>query len=150
CVQTTIELRGWLALSASGHGSESRRFDLPGLRVVGARSQASRVQVGAASGLALLPGSLVNLTAVTRGSAAPGLTTAGWTYTTQQGSYGATFEVRPSQATVRVLTRAEVRDRQMVFTSWLNYEVSRGEFRTLRLRLRNWAGSDIRVEGTII
>jgi hypothetical protein len=147
CARTTVELSGWRELTPAGPGS--RRFDLSGLRLIGVRFQATRLHLDAAAGLSVEPRSLVNLAPRT-GAGSSRAANSGLTYTTQQSVYGGTFEVRPFEATVRIGTWAEVRDRQLVFTSTLDYQVTRGELRTLRVRLRNWKGEDVRLEATFL
>jgi hypothetical protein len=63
--------------------------------------------------------------------------------------HGGTFQVRPAgaRADVRVLTFAEVRDRQLTFTATILGQARQGELRALTVRLRNWDGAEVRIDG---
>jgi hypothetical protein len=144
CAQAAINLSGWLTLPAAGAGS--RKLSLPCLSIPGASAQESVIGVDTVGGLDLEPGQLRGLT---RLSTPPLTELLGGTqraYVAEQPSYHADFEIRPAHADVRVLTLAEIRDRQLTFTSLLQYEVMRGELRTLRVRLRGWAGDKVLLE----
>jgi hypothetical protein len=145
CAKTELRLQGWSPLPPGSPNRGPGRWALPCLRLTRTGPQETSIQVAASEGLALKPVRLRNLTPVPAGTpAAPGATLR---YNTHQPIYEAAFTVDPAQAAVRVLTRAQVRDRQLVVGAWLDYAVSRGELRTVRVRLRNWYGPDVRVEG---
>src|SRR5262249_13806574 len=63
--------------------------------------------------------------------------------------HGGAFQVRPAgaRADVRVLTFAEVRDRQLTFTATVLGQARQGELRALTVRLRNWEGAEVRIDG---
>ncbi len=67
------------------------------------------------------------------------------TFETGQAHYGVSCAVQSAaNASARVLTFAEVNDRQLHFTTTVNYEVRHGELRRVQLRLRNWEGKVVR------
>jgi hypothetical protein len=155
CTRAELRLGGWLPLPASlpppavggkkEGGSGRWRLALPCLRLVSAASQDTEVRVAAAGGLALEPVHLRNLTPASEtGRSIPAGT---FRYTTPHAFYEAAFALGAAQAEVRVLTRAEVRDRQLVVTAILDYVASRGELRTVRVRLRHWYGDEMRITG---
>jgi hypothetical protein len=152
CAQATIDLSGWIELPAAGSGTkpDRKQFNLPRLHLVNVQTQETIVRLAAASGLALELRSAQHLTPVTGRSSGDRSGVGDLVFTTQQPSYGAVFTVRPAEAAVRVLTRAEVRDRHLVFTANLDYEVTRGQLRKLRIYLRNWPGDQASVNGAYL
>jgi hypothetical protein len=143
CAKATIELGGWLPLPGGSTGP--KKLSLPALRFPGTEGE-TKVGVAAVGGLAVNVQQLRGLDPVSRLPRAGLLAGSKWVYTAQQPLYGADLVVWPARANVRVLTRAEARDRQMAFASTLEYEVTRGELRTLRIRLRGWAEDKVHVE----
>jgi hypothetical protein len=138
---TTLQLFGRLEEYSKKPGDP---FHLPCLRIVGAASQWTRLQLSADSNVILLPGPLQNLWQV------PALRASSRerNYVTQQSSYGATLQVKPALAThdVRALTLAQTHGRELSFTSTLDFNLRRGESRTVTVRLRNWPGSQLRLQ----
>jgi hypothetical protein len=145
CARAELRLSGWLPLTPGpNHG---RRLDLPCLRLVGVGSQETEVRVAAVGGRALEPVHLRNLApAPARGGPVPPGTIR-YTTTSPLSVYEAAFNVVAPRAEVRTLTQAEIRDRELVVTALLDYTASRGELRTVRVRLRRWYGDEVRVEG---
>src|SRR5262249_26952024 len=64
----------------------------------------------------------------------------------QQSSYESVFALDAPRAEVRALTLARVQDRHLVVSAWLDYVATRGELRTVRVRLRHWYGDEVRLE----
>src|SRR5262249_14479292 len=112
---------------------DSSRFDMPGLRVE-ARKLDTAVRVTADEGVALTPGTMTNLVQRTL----PGTTSRDLLFSSDQDVYGGTFAAAASvnRADLRLLTFAEVRERELSFTSTLEAHVTRGELRHLTVSVR--------------
>jgi hypothetical protein len=138
--EATLTLTGWMPRLPK----EATRFDLPCLRLAAVRSQASTVRVIAGDGLALGTGKVQNLTP------RPDLVVPKreWGYQADQENYSGTFPVSPAatDADFSLLTFAEVRNRQLTFTSTLDCQVRQGELRNLTVTLRNWEGGDVQID----
>jgi hypothetical protein len=145
CPKAELRLTGWAALPPPGP-DRRRRLALPCLRPVGVASPETEVLVAAGAGRALEPVRLRNLTPVPEspsfGTPPPGT----FLYQTQQPFYESVFTLDAPRAEVRGLTLARVQDGQVVVRAWLDYEVTRGELRTVRVRLRRWFGDEVRLE----
>jgi hypothetical protein len=111
-------------------------LELPTLRIVPAQTQQTTVRISTDSGLILspVPNTLRNLTTVSRPDEHDLVMTAA------QSSYGGTWSIRPAacEASARMLTVVEARDRRLHFAATVLFNVRRGELRTVRLRLRDW------------
>jgi hypothetical protein len=150
--RTRLELSGWLPLEVGpakrpGAPPGPARLQLPCLRVPSAQRQQTTVRLVAEPGLALSPQKVRNLTAA--GGPAP---EQEGVYTTKRTDYahsdyaGEYAVLRGAGPKVRILTRAEVRERQVRFTAALELRPGRGGLRQLRLRLRHWDGESVRLE----
>ena len=137
-----LEIFGWLPLAQPMDGPN---LELPCLRLLGAQTQ----QTTMPSSPALAPGGdavaacadLLPLPGQQPGD--PELV-----YTSKQATYDGTFVVRPAAASadVQILTFVEVVDRQVRFTTTIDYRIKRGELRTVQIRLRDWEGEEVTLE----
>jgi hypothetical protein len=140
-----LQLVGWWLLPggpAPGARPEApSALDLPHVWLPAAQAQTTYVRLTAAGGLALarlqehgllpLPG--------------PRTSEQQREYVAPSPDYGGRFQVRPAAAVtdVQVLTLAEVRDRQLTFTAWVDCRPRQGELRTVAVRLRHWDGDQV-------
>ena len=137
-----IDITGWLPLA---HPREGPRLELPCLRLVGSQTQQTTVYVSAGTGSSVTPAGLRNLLPVS-GQQASDPERA---FTSRQATYGGAFNVRPAttSAEARILTFVEVRDRQVAFTTTIDYHIQRAaRLRNIQFRLRDWAGEDVKLE----
>ncbi len=146
CARAEVRLGGWAAVASAGKQHDAR-LTLPCLRLLGVRAQDTTVRVTAVGGLALAEVERDRRNLARPPEPAKPAADRALVYTTQQPVYQAAFEVRPARAAVRGLTQAEVRDRRLVFRARLDYTLTRGELRSVRVRLRHWYGDEVRVEG---
>jgi hypothetical protein len=139
--ETVLELDGWLS---AGSNKPILPFRLPNLRLVGVAPQWTVVRVIAGPGLALEARDLQNLRALP--DLGPSLADRG--YATKEIAYSGIFDVHPATDTteVRVLTLAEVAERSLTFQATLDFQVRQGELRTFTVRLRNWEGTEVRLD----
>jgi hypothetical protein len=135
---STLHLNGWLPRRPQ----EAARFDLPCLRFE-ARTLATTLHITADDGVALKPGPMTNLTA-RPGPAA----VREWVYVSDQDTYGGSFATRldAAEAELRLLTFAEVREKQLTIVATLDGQVVRGDLRHLILSVRNWEGKDLKLD----
>jgi hypothetical protein len=149
CSAAALELRGWLPLPPLVFRSPrgQKRVGFPCLRLLHVTAPETELGFVAEDGLALELALLRNLTPQPARARAGRLAGATLTYSTVLPAYEIALRVRPSRVEVRVQTRAEVRSGEVVFTTRLDYQVTRGDFRHLRLRLRNWPGEKVHVRG---
>src|SRR5439155_24252736 len=111
-----VQWTGWLPLNdgkTEAAELNSFLFDLPGLRLTGSGSQITTVRATAATGLRLgrpQPHNLVPLPDSRAGGPE-------YAYLAREADYGVTFQVLPVNQPLeaRVLTTAEVRNRQLTF-----------------------------------
>ena len=98
----------------------------------------------AGGGLAATPAGLRNLLPLPGQQPAD----AELSYTSKQPNYGGTFTLRPASASAdaRILTLIEVDQRQVKFTTTIDYHLKRGELRTVQIRLRDWEGEEVKLE----
>jgi hypothetical protein len=146
--KTRIHLSGWLPLSLrEGHP----HLELNGLRLLHAEQQHTRLRLIAAGDLVLAAVQTRNLQPVISENRKPktenrtedGVSDFG----TQNSSYHLECQVQPAaNAIARVLTLAEVVDRELRFTTKVDYTVAHGELRQVRLRLRNWEEEKVEVQ----
>jgi hypothetical protein len=137
---TRLTLSGWLSLEQR---DALAHLDVPCLRVVSAREQQTHLRLAAAAGLTLAEVKPRNMQPVLSAPSAARAAEYEKTFETQQLSYGLSCEIQAAaNAVARVLTIAEVVDRQLQFTSTIEYEVKHGELRRVQLRLRNWEGEN--------
>lgn len=134
---TTLHLIGWLPRSPK----EATQFRLPSLRVADVPKQSSMVRLSCGDDLLVRPGKLDRLTS------RPELGTPGreWVFEADQDSYGGIFETSAAIASAdfRLLTFAEVRDRDLVVVATLQSDIRQGELRGLTVTLRNWDGGEV-------
>jgi hypothetical protein len=139
--ETTVQLTGWLPRPEQGPPA---RFDLPCLLLRTAQTQRTLVRLTAVDNQVLEP---VHPQGV---QPAPQSRTSEWerAYLAEHAQYGGTFQTRPArtQAEARVLTLAEVHDRNLSFVSTVEYRVREGELRKLIIHLRNWKGRAVQLE----
>jgi hypothetical protein len=138
--ETQLTVSGWLPLERR---DGQAHLDVPCLRLPQARETQTRLRLLAAPGLALASVKPRNLTPAPVREAGEHERT----FETRQADYGVACEVQPAaNAIARVLTFAEVNDRQLQFTIAVNYEVRHGELRRVDLRLRNWEAEKLNWE----
>lgn len=139
--EASVEMTGW---QPRPRKAPAAVFTLPTLRVSDARTQTTLVRIRGEGGVTLNPGELRHLWALPD-TAVPG---AEWAYLAPERDYGGTFQVLSAEgdAAARVLTFAEVRERQVAFVTTIDCQVRRGELRTLTLRLRDWPTGEVQVE----
>jgi hypothetical protein len=138
---TRMELTGWLPLTLpQAKGAKTPggppRLDLPCFRIAQAKVRTQLI-LRATPGLTIAPLDKPPLRSLTReGSPSP----SELRYLAPQPDYGGSFAVRPGPSpSVEVLTRAGVRDKELIFTATIDYRV-KGELRSVSLRLRDWPG----------
>jgi hypothetical protein len=78
----------------------------------------------------------------------PGSRSGDWEYQASGSDYSLAFETRPDTAPTRleIVTFAEVVERRLRFTAYLDGHTSPAGGRTLTVRLRHWAGADATLE----
>ncbi|MHB8736809.1 MAG: hypothetical protein ACYC6M_16015, partial [Terriglobales bacterium] len=145
---TQLRLSGWLPLDWRGGQAH---LDLPGPRLIQARAQHTRFRLVTDAGLTLAsvkPDKLQPVAGTAGGTLVPPeAVDHERTFETRQSHYGGSCEIHAAaNAVARVLTFAEVRDREVQFTTTVDYEVGHGELRRVRLRLRNWVTEKIKWE----
>jgi hypothetical protein len=152
---TELQLSGWWLPPGGAPGPRDQgakanpetqfTLDLPRLGVPSAQGQTTFVRLIAVGSLALTRVRSTGLAAL------PDLRASDQerAYVARQPDYGGSFLVRPAAAgaDVRVLTVAEVRDRQLAFTARVDCRPRRGELRTVEVRLRNWDGESVALDG---
>jgi hypothetical protein len=149
---TEVQLTGWLPneKGMSGQGEKGKEasvpilFNLPGLRLLSAAPQINTVRIGPAPGLALAHPKLHNLLPLPDAGGA----NQEHAYLAGEGEYGGSLEVRPLAALLetRILTTAELRDRQLTIVVVVDVRAPQGEPRDLILRLEDWEGNDVHLE----
>jgi hypothetical protein len=154
---TELQLTGWWLTPAAAQNAKSKSqnpksnpeapftFDLPHLGLPSAQAQTTFVRLTAAGGRALARLQGHGLDALPD----PQTSDQERSYVALQPDYGGSFRVRPAAAgtDVRVLTVAEVRDRQVAFTAWVDCRPRQGELRTVEVRLADWDGEGVTLEG---
>jgi hypothetical protein len=135
---TQVEVTGWLPLGPVAPGGKAPGppvLEAPCFKLRGAKTQ-TQLALSAEPGLALaVRGRLRGL--APQGRPAPGELR----YAAAQPDYAGRFVVLQGRAPkVTVVTRAGLKDREIVFTSTIDYSLQ-GELRTVGLRLREWEGS---------
>jgi hypothetical protein len=145
--KTRIHLSGWLPLSPrDGHP----HLELNGPRLLYADKQHTRLHLAAASDLVLVAVRTRNLQPVQSEIRNPKPETRKENITdfeTQNLSYNLACQVQSAaNAVARVLTLAEVVERELRFTTTVDYLVTHGELRRVRLRLRNWEEEKVEVQ----
>jgi hypothetical protein len=140
----TLELSGWTMLSGNAAPGGARDFVLPIIRLPGARSLTTTVQVAAGPGVKVEPVEVDKLTRTA--SPNPSLLT----YQTEHILYKGRFRVQPTPlpADLAIVTGAEVSEGQLHFVSRLSYQPPPGKGNpsglvpsSATLRLRHWEGN---------
>jgi hypothetical protein len=140
--KTRIRLSGWLPLERRGGKGH---LELPGPRLVHAPRQHTKLRLAAAADLALTSVTPVNLQQVAPLPPVRPVDDRERTFQTlrEDANYSVRCEVQPAgNAVARVLTLAEVNDRQLQFTTTVDYEIRHGELRDVSVRLKNWEHAD--------
>src|SRR6185437_7649877 len=141
---TQLRLSGWLPLDRKGGQA---RLELPCLRLVQPVKQHTRLRLAAAAGLTLASVKSFNLQPVVPSPDVASSLDHERTFETSQPHYGGACDIQAAaNAVARVLTFAEVADRQLQFTTTVQYEVGHGELRRVHLRLRNWVAEKVKWE----
>jgi hypothetical protein len=139
--ETTVQFAGWISRPEQGPPA---RFDLPSLPLLSAQTQTTFVRLAAVDNQVLEAVHLQSL------RPAPESRSSEWerAYVTEQPTYGGTFQTRPARthAEARVLTFAEIRDRNLTFVATVDYQVRQGELRTVVVHLRKWKGRIVQLE----
>src|SRR5262249_55211525 len=134
--ETTVQLTGWLPRSPK----EPAQFNLPLVRVADMKRAKTTVRLSG-EGLVLTPGKMQNLTARPE-LRAPG---ADLVFEGEQDVYGGPVQTSPAVASAdfRLLTFAEVQERDLRVTATLRGTVRQGELRNLLVTVRNWDGGEL-------
>jgi len=160
--KTRIHLSGWLSLSfRAGHP----HLELNGPRLLHANKQHTRLRLAAANDLVLAalrtqnlqpvqPDSPANDRRPSAGKTEPGGRTEQPpdadrppTFETQNLFYHLECQIQAAaNAVARVLTLVEAADQELRFTATVDYTVTHGELRQVRLRLRNWEEEKVEVQ----
>jgi hypothetical protein len=142
-----LQLAGWVKTPAgnpTGAGQAApREFRLPCLQLLGASAPQTWLRLVGTSGLSLKMAHSKDILPM------PDLgPSADQDFYTQQPRYSGTFRLVQAQtlADARVLTIAEVRGGQIVCNALVDYQVRRGEPRSVAVELRDWPGSDVHLE----
>ncbi|HEY7329435.1 MAG TPA: hypothetical protein VH592_17485 [Gemmataceae bacterium] len=153
-----IHLSGWLQLSLR---EDNPHLELSGLRLLHAEKQHTRLFLATSGDRILASLRTQNLQAVksepamnggrpqTLGANPPTEAENDTTYVfeTWDSTYHLSCQVQPSaNAIARVLTVAEVADRELRFTTTVDYTVPQGDLRQIRLRLRNWEEENVELQ----
>ncbi|MHB1423412.1 MAG: hypothetical protein ACYC3I_09515 [Gemmataceae bacterium] len=145
---TRLHLSGWLPLSIrDGH----THLEVSGPRLRRADKQHTRLRLSAAADLVLAEVRTRNLQPVPSESRrmedSSDLDFQTTDFETRDSSSHLECQVRAAaNASARVLTLAEATDRELRFTTTVDYTVTQGELRQVRLRLRNWAGEKVEMQ----
>ncbi len=143
--KTRIHLSGWLPLSLR----EGRlQLELNGPRLVQADRLHTRLRLVPSGDLVLAAVKTQNLqpTKSELRTSKSDVRTSDWDYQTWDSTYQLDCQVQATaNANARVLTFAEVADRELRFTTTVDYTVTHGELRQIRLRLRNWDEEKVEV-----
>jgi hypothetical protein len=136
---TELQATGWWLPPTARDAEGGFTLNLPRLALPGTQSQITYIHLVASGGPILGRVTLHKLypfpDSRSGGAAQPELS-----YLSPRTDCGAAVHVLPAtaRAEVRVLTVAEVRGRELVFTATIDCRAPRGELRALTLRLRNW------------
>jgi len=152
---TRIHLSGWLPLD---HRDGHPYLDLNGPRLHRAAKQHAKVQLAGSGEVALAGIRTRNLRLVKSVSAADTQrqsvrvsdqsTDAGRasSFETSDSNYRLECQVQSAaNAVAQALTFAEISDRELHFTTTIDYTVTHGELRHVRFRLRNWEEEKVEV-----
>jgi hypothetical protein len=149
--KTGSRLQVWLRGSSlkaqvrmTGYRSTTEgRFRLPSLPMLSAASSTTTVRLTAVAGMALTSSELRGLYPL------PDPRTGGHElgFITQRPRYGGIFRLVPTSASAdaRILTIAEVRDRQLTFVAHVDFQM-RGRDRRIVVELRNWERGQAELE----
>ncbi len=145
---TRIHVNGWLPM-VSQDGSSRLELDGPRPHQVG--KQHTRLRLVANGDLALADVQTRNLqpvkTEMREKEEVSGLGLGVLDFETEDSIYHVNCAVRAAaNATARVLTLAEVSERELRFTSTVDYTVRHGELRHVHVRLRNWEREKVEVQ----
>jgi hypothetical protein len=151
--KSRIHLNGWLPLS---RGDDHARLELSGPRLLLADKMHTRLRLAAAGDLVLAAVQTRNLQPRVNGRRQPAGNTdqpadAGRSpnsdFETWDVSYHLDCQIQAAaNAVARVVTLAEMADRELRFTTTVDYTVTHGELRQVRLRLRNWEEEKVEVQ----
>jgi hypothetical protein len=143
-----LHLSGWRkkgrSVTAPPAHEGAVEFHLPCLQLLSASNVESRLRIAGTSGLTLEPLVCEGLAPLPD----PRVMPADLAYYTPQSRYTASFRVKQatSLSDARVLTLAEIRGRQLVFTAVVDYQVRRGVSEAATVELHHWPGPDARCE----
>jgi hypothetical protein len=141
---TRIRLSGWLPTDRQGERSQ---VALDGLRLHQPSKQHTRLRLLAGGDHALVSVRTRNLQPASPSSAARQPNESERTFETWDSSYHLDCQVQAAaNAVARVLTLAEVADRELRFTTTVDYTIQYGELRHVQLRLRNWEEEKVEVQ----
>lgn len=141
--KTRIQLGGWLPLSLR---NGQPRLELNGPRLHHADRQHTRLRLVTDADLVLTAMHTQNLQSAS-GSDQQTSADHSTTFETWKSSYHLDCQLQPAvKAIAQVLTLAEAADRELRFTTTVNYTITRGELRQVQLRLRNWEEEKVEVQ----
>jgi hypothetical protein len=133
-----------LGMTVRSNLSRASVFSLPALRIAGLERSppSTTIELIAADGLMLSTQNVRNLSPEELGQPRERLT-----YTAKHEDYAGQFVVAPGvPPSVRLVTRIELTDRQLVFRTRIEPLQGRTSLRSLELRLRGWPGSSVRLD----
>lgn len=140
-----LQLAGWVkpAVPPVAGQAAPREFQLPCLQLLDAPAPQTWLRLISSSGLTLK--SVQNKDLLPLPDLGPN---AEQEFYTQQPRYSGTFRLVQTQAAAdaRVLTVAEVRGSQVLYTALVDYHVRQGDPHSITVELRNWPGNDAQVE----
>jgi hypothetical protein len=141
---TRVQFSGWLPLKLSGSASH---LELNGPFLRSTATQRTRLHLLTGGDLVLSEVATRNLQPVSPSGSPRRTSEQERTFETSESSFQVRCQIRAAaNAVARVLTFAEVQDRELRFTSIVNYRVTHGELRRVHLRLRNWEGDKVEVQ----
>jgi hypothetical protein len=141
--KTRLEVTGWVPVAGNkmpgkkGPGFPQSFFDLPCLRPRIGGTLETTVRLQSEPGLALEAGAVRGLTPVA--GVRPTDHTLAYA---AQPNHGGTFQVLPGTGpAVRILTRADLRQRRLTIRAAVECQPGRGGLHALRIRLSRWDGT---------
>ncbi len=141
--KTRIHLSGWLPLSL--HDGRPH-LELNGPRLLYADKQYTRLHLTTADDLILAAVRTRNLQPA-RSRRQPANVGRSTIFETFHSYYNLECQVQAAaNAVAKVLTLAEAADRELCFTTTVDYTVTHGELRQVQLRLRNWEEEKVEIQ----
>jgi hypothetical protein len=142
---THLSLSGWLPLE---RWKDRSHLKLSGPLVIAARQrQHTRLQLAAAADLALASVQTSNLQPIAPSPSGKADDRERTFETRESSPSSLECDVQPAaNAVAQVLTFAEVADRQLRFTTTVDYKINHGELGRVQVRLRNWEAEQVELQ----